>query len=213
MKTTKKWVMTVCMSMILLTGMTGCAKTTQATQQAEEETGSQKTPEETDSDADSQKTPEETDSKADSQEIPEEADSHTDTDHMDGRKEQDKVDSDKETPDQSTPLKATFSEGTEFLGGTVQSVADDGMVFAQTTVKGEDESMVTLVDEKDAKKIPVKFTADTKVEHWIIQGGGAGIDMRDAALSDVKPGLGVELEGYYEGDNFVTTRILIEEYK
>lgn len=209
MKTTKKWVMTVCMSMILLTGVMGCTKTTQATQQTEEETGSQETPEETDSEADSQETPEETDS----QEIPEEADSHTDTDDMDGRKEQNETDSDNETPDQSAPLKATFSEGTEFLGGTVQSVADDGMVFAQTTVKGEDESMVTLVDEKDAKKIPVKFTADTKVEHWIIQGGGAGIDMRDAALSDVKPGLGVELEGYYEGDNFVATRILIEEYK
>lgn len=132
------------------------------------------------------------DSKTDSQEIAEETESEA---------------------DQSTPRQVAFSEGTEHLGGKVQSVSDDGMVFAQTTVKGEDESMVTIVDEKDAKKISVKFTEDTKVEHWIIQGGGAGIDMQDAEISDIKAGQGVELEGNYEGENFVAVRVLIEEYK
>lgn len=204
MKITKKWVMLVCMGMMFLTGATGCAKTAQPPQQTKEEDGGEADiPDESkepDSDADEQKVPEETDSEADSktdsktvsQEIPEETESET---------------------DQSTPRQVAFREETEHLGGKVQSVSDDGMVFAQTTVKGEDESMVTIVDEKDAKKISVKFTADTKVEHWIIQGGGAGIDMQDASLSDLKPGLGVELEGYYEGENFVAVRVLIEEYK
>lgn len=200
MKITKKWVMLVCMGMMFLTGATGCAKTAQPPQQTKEEAGGeadmQDESKEPDSDADEQKVPEETDSEADSktdsQEIPEETESET---------------------DQSTPRQVAFSEGTEHLGGKVQSVSDDGMVFAQTTVKGEDESMVTIVDEKDAKKISVKFTADTKVEHWIIQGGGAGIDMQDASLSDLKSGLGVELEGYYEGENFVAVRVLIEEYE
>ncbi len=86
------------------------------------------------------------------------------------------------------------------------------MSFAQTMLVGVD-CLVTLVDEKDAKKISVKFTADTKVEHWVIQGGGAGIDMQDAAVSDIKAGQGVELEGNYEGDIFVAARVLIEEYK
>ncbi len=200
MKITKKWVMLVCMGMMFLTGATGCAKTAQPPQQTQEEAGGeadmQDESKEPDSDADEQKVPEETDSEADSktdsQEIPEETESET---------------------DQSTPRQVAFSEGTEHLGGKVQSVSDDGMVFAQTTVKGEDESMVTIVDEKDAKKISVKFTADTKVEHWIIQGGGAGIDMQDAEISDIKAGQGVELEGNYEGENFVAVRVLIEEYK
>lgn len=200
MKITKKWVMLVCMGMMFLTGATGCAKTAQPPQQTKEEAGGetdmQDESKEPDSDADEQKVPEETDSEADSktdsQEIPEETESET---------------------DQSTPRQVAFSEGTEHLGGKVQSVSDDGMVFAQTTVKGEDESMVTIVDEKDAKKISVKFTADTKVEHWIIQGGGAGIDMQDAEISDIKAGQGVELEGNYEGENFVAVRVLIEEYK
>lgn len=104
-----------------------------------------------------------------------------------------------------------MSEGTEHLGGKVQSSQEDGMVFAQTTLMDEDGS-VTLLEVKDAKKIPVKFTADTKVERWTIQGGGADIDRKTAALSDLQEGMGVELEGYFEGETFVAVRVIIEEY-
>lgn len=103
------------------------------------------------------------------------------------------------------------SQGTEHLGGKVQSPQADGMILAQTTLVDED-GMVTLLEVKDAKKIPVIFTADTKAEHWIIQGGGAGIDMKEASLSDLEEGMGVELEGYFEGENFLATRVIIEEY-
>lgn len=197
--------------MMLLAGFTGCTKTEEASQQTQEESGaeedSQKTPDGTGDEGGSQKTPdgtgEETGNKETAGETGDEADRQEPTnaaEHMD---------------EQSAPFKLSPSEGTEHLGGKVQSVADEGMIFAQTTVMGEGENarMVTLVDEKDAQKIPVVFTADTKVEHWVIRDGGAGIDRADAALSDVKPGQGVELEGYYEGENFVATRILIEEYK
>lgn len=100
---------------------------------------------------------------------------------------------------------------TAHLGGKVQAPQADGMTLAQTTLMDE-EGMVTLLDVKDAKKIPVKFTADTKVEHWTIQGGGAGIDMREAAVSDLEAGMGVEMDGYYEGETFVATRVIMEEY-
>lgn len=170
----------VCMSMMLLAGLTGCTKTTEATSQSQEETGNGE---------DDQMAPE------------------------NDQEAQGNPDVDMQENDQATTESVSFNEGTEFLGGKVQSVEEDGMIFAQTTIKGEDDSMVTLVDEKDAKKISVKFTADTKVEHWTIQGGGAGIDRKDAQLSDLKPGLGVELEGLYEGEGFVAARILIEEYK
>lgn len=99
----------------------------------------------------------------------------------------------------------------QYLGGKVQSPQTDGMTLAQTTLMNEDNT-VTLVDDKDAKKIPVRFTDDTKVEHWTISGGGAGIDMRDASVSDLEEGMGVELEGYYDGDTFVATRVIMEEY-
>lgn len=209
MKTAKKWITAGCMGIMLLTGFTGCTKTEEALQQTQEEIENK---------TDIQM-PEKSGNKEDDQkEIDYKADNHADTDETAGQNAQNQPDYANEADEQSgqsVPQKYNSSEGTEHLGGKVQSVADDGMIVAQTTVmgEGEDDGMVTLVDEKDAKKIPVKFTADTKVEHWIIQGGGAGIDMRDAALSDLKSGMGVELEGDYEGENFIATRILIEEYK
>ena len=105
----------------------------------------------------------------------------------------------------------TASQGTEHLGGKVQDPQADGMTFAQTTLLDE-EGMVTLLDVEDAKKIPVKFTEDTKIEHWIIQGGGAEIDMQEAAVSDLKEGMSVELEGYFDGETFVATKVIMEDY-
>lgn len=105
----------------------------------------------------------------------------------------------------------TVSRETEHLGGKVQDPQEDGMTFAQTTLMDED-GMVTLLDVEEAKKIPVKFTGDTKIEHWIIQGGGAGIDMQDAAVSDLKEGMSVELEGYFDGETFVATKVIMEDY-
>lgn len=100
---------------------------------------------------------------------------------------------------------------TEHLGGKVQEPLESGMTLAQTTLVDED-GMVTLLEVEDAKKIPVRFTEDTEVEHWTIRGGGAGIDMQDAAVSDLEEGMGVELEGYFDGETFVAARVIIEVY-
>lgn len=116
--------------------------------------------------------------------------------------------------DETEPAGQTLNraEGTESLGGKVQSPKEDGMILAQTTVSDED-GMVTLLNVEDAKKIPVKYTADTKVERWTIQGGGAGIDMQEASFSDLEEGQGVEVEGNFEGETFVATRVIIEVYE
>ena len=103
------------------------------------------------------------------------------------------------------------AKGTEFLGGKVQNPQADGMTLAQTTIVDENGS-VTMLDMKDAKRISVKFTPDTKVEHWTIQGGGAGIDMQAAEVSDLEEGMGVEVEGYYEEETFVAVKVIMEEY-
>lgn len=106
---------------------------------------------------------------------------------------------------------AMVAQELEHLGGKVQEPQESGMTLAQTTLLDED-GMVTLLEVKDAKKIPVKFTEDTMVEHWTIQGGGAGIDMREAGVSDLEEGMSVELEGYYDGETFVAARVIIEVY-
>lgn len=221
MKTIKKWIMEGCMSMALLTVLTGCSQTTEAQQQTQEEirtdTDNQVTPEVSKEQEDEQKEEEKTsreqeqaDGQSKESEKPEQADEQSNESEKPEQADGQLNESENE---QTEPRKITPSEGTEYLGGKVHSVEDDGMVLAQTTVRGVDERDIILVDEQEAKKIPVKFTEDTKVEHWTIEGGGADIDMKEAALSDLQAGLGVELEGFYEGDNFVATRILIEVYK
>lgn len=103
----------------------------------------------------------------------------------------------------------------EPLSGKIQQLDESGMIIAQTTVWDDGEGgsgTITLVDEKDAEKIPVRFAGDVKVEYWKIQGGGAGIDMQDCTLSNLSAGIMVEMEGYYEGEEYVATRIIMEEY-
>lgn len=102
------------------------------------------------------------------------------------------------------------SEGTEHLGGKIWKLQEDGMTFAHTSLVEDNE--VTILDVEDAEKIQVKYAEETKVEHWIIQGGGAGIDMQEAAFSDLKEGMGVELEGYFDGETFVATKVIMEDY-
>lgn len=79
------------------------------------------------------------------------------------------------------------------------------------SASGKEPEDEVLVEVKDAKKISVKFTEGMKVEHWTIQGGGAGIDMQDAAVSDLQESMTVELEGYYDGEVFMATKVIMEE--
>lgn len=130
---------------------------------------------------------------------------------QDAEEREDKKQDVAKTDDTDEGQTVNTTQGVEHLGGKVQSPQEDGMILAQTTIMDEN-NQVTLLTVEDAKKIPVKFTADTKVEHWTIQGGGAGIDMKEAVFSDLKEGMGVELEGYFEGDVFVATKVIIEVY-
>ena len=184
----KKRLIVLCVCMMLLAGVTGCAKTVGPSQQTQEDNGNEALKQiqgDTGNEPDSAMAQEKG-----------EAEKSEET----GGSQEDAVLSN----------KIGAQEGTEFLSGKIQSVEEDGMIIAQTTIL--EDSMVTLVDEKDAKKISIKFIEDTKVEHWIIKGGGADIDRKDAALSDLTVGMGVEMEGYYESEIFVAIRVLIEEY-
>ncbi len=117
-------------------------------------------------------------------------------------------DTDSTAEDEPKGQKIDFAEGEEHLGGKVQNPSADGMTLARTTVM--EGNSVILLEEKDAEKIPVQFTADTRVERWTIQ-GGANIDMKEAAVSDLKAGMGVELVGRFEGETFVASKVIIEE--
>lgn len=209
----------VALGLAMLLGITGCAEK-EADPAALENTeglqadGSQEGGEDADgAGADADKA----DSAEDSQDGGGDADAGADADKADGAKDTqeggDSADASGTQPDTADGVQTIkASEGTQHLGGKIWKLQEDGMTFAHTSLVDEDMG-VTLLDVEDAEKIQVKFTEDTKVEHWIIQGGGAGIDMQDAAFSDLKEGMGVELEGYYDGDTFVATKVIIEDYE
>lgn len=219
MRRVKKNLMAVCVGMMVLVGVTGCAKTVEPSQQTQEDSdivSSQQTQEDTDK-VSSQQSKEDRGKEPDNAIAQGNQDNETDnkaTQEKTGSETGDNAAEEKgeaeKSEDTPAPNEIGARDGIEFLSGKIQSVEADSMIIAQTTIL--EDGMVTLVDEKDAKKISVKFTEDTKVEHWTIKGGGADIDRKDAALSDLTAGMGVEMEGYYEGEAFVAVRVLIEEY-
>ena len=200
----------VALGMAVILGLTGCAGTEEISAEVHEDASTE--------------TGTETEADGESKDVKEGSDGTDTTETQAGEwkreepvsaKEPEKEHAEKDAGESEEPGDAEqsvrASEGTQYLGGKVQSPQTDGMTLARTTLMNEDNT-VTLLDDKDAEKIPVRFTADTKVEHWTISGGGAGIDMRDADVSDLEEGMGVELEGYYDGDTFMATRVIMEEY-
>ena len=206
MRMVKKKLIVVCVGMMFLAGVTGCSKTVVSSQQTQENNNNvslQRTQEDNGNEASNQ-AQEDIENESDGAIAQEKKE-----DEADDKGTQEKGEAEK-PEDATVQNEIGFQDGTEFLSGKIQSVEEDSMIIAQTTIL--EDGMVTLVDEKDAKKISVKFTEDTKVEHWTIKGGGADIDRKDAALSDLAVGMGVEMEGYYESEVFVAIRVLIEEY-
>ena len=200
----------VALGLAVILGLTGCAGTEEISAEVHEDASTE--------------TGTETEADGESKDVKEGSDGTDTTETQAGEwkreepvsaKEPEKEHAEKDAGESEEPGDAEqsvrASEGTQYLGGKVQSPQTDGMTLARTTLMNEDNT-VTLLDDKDAEKIPVRFTADTKVEHWTISGGGAGIDMRDADVSDLEEGMGVELEGYYDGDTFMATRVIMEEY-
>ena len=59
----------------------------------------------------------------------------------------------------------------------------------------------------------IHCTDSTVFEHWTIQGGGAGIEKKEAAFSDIKEGSGLEAEGYFDGEEFIADKVIIEVYQ
>ena len=50
-------------------------------------------------------------------------------------------------------------------------------------------------------------------EHWTIQGGGAGITKNDAVFSDIKVSDGLEASGFFDGNDFIAEKVIIELYE
>lgn len=102
----------------------------------------------------------------------------------------------------------------EIIGGKVRSIAQDSFVISRVIV--DENGMILVMPGEggpDEQLTTIHCTDSTVFEHWTIQSGGAGIEKKEAAFSDVKESSGLEAEGYFEGEEFVAEKVIIEVYK
>lgn len=102
----------------------------------------------------------------------------------------------------------------ENIGGKVKSIAQDSFVISRVIV--DENGMILVMPGEggpDELLTTIYCTDSTLFEHWTIQGGGAGIEKKEAAFSDITEGVGLEAEGYFEGEEFIASKIIIEVYQ
>lgn len=100
-----------------------------------------------------------------------------------------------------------------YIGGKVRSIEQDSFVISRTLME-EDSSIVIMPDEGSPEEelVTIQCTDSTVFEHWTIQGGRVGIVKENASFSDIQKGSGMEAEGYFEEEEFVAEKVIIEEY-
>lgn len=106
-----------------------------------------------------------------------------------------------------------ISQDAEIIGGKVRSVSEYSIVISRTLI--DEEGMVTMPEagSADEQLVTIRCTESTDFEIWTIQGGGAGIDTKEASFSDIGEGSGIEAEGHFEGEEFIADKVIIEIYK
>lgn len=101
----------------------------------------------------------------------------------------------------------------DIIGGKVRSVGDNSFIISRTLI---DENGCVTMPEKGSPQeelVNIICTDNTMFENWTIQGGGAGIEKSEAVFANIKEGGGLEAEGYFEGENFIADKVIIEIYK
>lgn len=120
--------------------------------------------------------------------------------------------SESSTPENNSSENAIPGSEMMCIGGKVRSIAEDSFVISRTLMD-EDSSIVIMPEEGNPEEelVTIRCTDSTVFEHWTIQGGGAGITKEEASFSDIQRGGGLEAEGYFDGEEFVAEKVIIEE--
>ena len=114
--------------------------------------------------------------------------------------------------DSSLINKFSISQDSMIIGGKVRSITQDGFILSRVLIE---DSFVVIPEagSPEEELVTVRYTDLTTFECWIIQGGGAGIETKEAVSSDIQEGGGLEVSGYFDGEEFVAERVIIEIYE
>lgn len=109
----------------------------------------------------------------------------------------------------------------EILDGTVKSIGDEGLVIIKTRTEETDEGVSLAIAptegyETEEDLVDVSFAENVNYELHTVKNGGVNPDedvsIKGASFSDIKKGVSLILEGYYEGSAFIAEKVVICEF-
>ena len=107
--------------------------------------------------------------------------------------------------------KLDRNEGDMFIGGKVRSVSTDSFVLSRTMLD-DDGNIIAMPGEAGSEEVTVRCGDSTVYERWTIQDSDASFDKTEAAFSEIKEDDGLEAQGYFDGEEFVASKVIIEVY-
>lgn len=119
-----------------------------------------------------------------------------------------------DAPDLPAGSNMESGQETTIIGGKTRSIGQDSFVLSRVLMS-EDDSVVVIPQPGSSQEqlVTVRCTPSTTFEHWTIQGGGAGIEKKEAAFSDIREDCGLEAFGCFDGEEFVADKVIIEVYE
>ncbi|WP_455620398.1 hypothetical protein [Eisenbergiella sp.] len=105
-----------------------------------------------------------------------------------------------------------------FIGGKVRSVSQASFVLSRTLYEESDGGQGSVVVMPEAgspaeELVTVRCMDSTVFLRWTIKGGGEDIKEEEAAFSELQDGIGLEAQGYFDGDEFIAEKVIIEVYE
>ncbi|MCM1047639.1 MAG: hypothetical protein NC433_04355 [Clostridiales bacterium] len=120
---------------------------------------------------------------------------------------------DNTTNDNELIPEADSSGSKKYIGGKVRSIGQESFVISRTLIDSEGYVTMPEAGSPNEQLVTIKCMDSTVFEHWTIQGGGEGIVTREASFSEITEGGGLEAEGYFEGEEFIANKVIIEVYQ
>ena len=105
-----------------------------------------------------------------------------------------------------------------FIGGKVRSVSQDSFVLSRTLYEDSTDGQGAVIVMPEAgspeeELVTVRCLDSTVFMRWTIKGGGEDIKEEEAAFSELQDGTGLEAQGYFDGDEFIAEKVIIEVYE
>ncbi|MCM1253579.1 MAG: hypothetical protein NC321_12210 [Clostridium sp.] len=116
------------------------------------------------------------------------------------------------TPPQQTDT--TQSQPDCELDGSIESIGENSVVINQIFHPSENES-VSYIGSAETL-VTVYFSEETEFEVWTVKNGGvngdADIEKQQGTFSDLKLDIGLNMTGWYEGNDFYAGRVIIYNF-